>query len=318
VGTGLTGFGLPVYKAAVDRSNARQHCMRMVLSSKHGSGYRAYTSKFDREVRASEIDSVLGSLRHDQQIALDAAWEVLQTDLLPWRTTLHLTAADASLRIRSALTETERHDTAISLLFDQSGSMRGQKMLFAAATADVVQEFLLTLGMTCEVLGFTTSRWRGGRSRARWNWRFRPSNPGRLNDLLHVIYQDGGDRRASTGKWDYRQMLRPDLPKENIDGEAIQWAAHRLSNLPNKRKILIVLSDGAPVDDATLTENSPAYLGDHLREVVENIVAEANIRIAAMGVGYRVHLFYPASNYVEAPNELGAALITLIEQILTT
>ena len=113
-------------------------------------------------------------------------------------------------------------------------------------------------------------------------------------------------------------MLRPDLPKENIDGEAIQWAAHRLSALPNKRKILIVLSDGAPVDDATLTENPPGYLGDHLREVVENIVADGDIRIAAMGVGYRVHLFYPTSDYVEAPNELGAALITLIEQILTT
>lgn len=289
----------------------------MAPSSEHGIGYRAYTTKFDREIRANEIDSVLGSLRHDQLAALDSAWETLQTDLLPWRTGLHLIAADASSRIRAALTEAERHDTAISLLFDQSGSMRGQRMLFSAATADVVQEFLLTLGMTCEVSGFTTSRWRGGRSRSRWNWRFRPRNPGRLNDLLHVIYQDAEDRRASTGRWDYRQMLRPDLPKENIDGEAIQWAAHRLSTLPNKRKILIVLSDGAPVDDATLTENRPDYLGDHLREVVENLVADGDIRIAAMGIGYRVHLFYPTSSYVEAPSELGAALITMIEQMLT-
>jgi len=194
--------------------------------------------------------------------------------------------------------------------------MRGQKMLFAAATADVVQEFLLTLGMTCEVLGFTTSRWHGGRSRGRWSLRFRPRNPGRLNDLLHIIYQDAGDHRASTGRWDYRQMLRPDLPKENIDGEAIQWAAHRLSMLPNKRKILIVLSDGAPVDDATLTENPPDYLGEHLREVVERIVADGNIRIAAMGIGYRVHLFYPTSSHVEAPSDLGEAVITMIEQML--
>lgn len=289
----------------------------MVSSSESETGYRAYTTKFDREVRASDIDTVLGSLRQSQQVALDAAWEALQTELLPWRTSLHLIAADASSRIRSALTDDERHDTAISLLFDQSGSMRGQKMLFAAATADVVQEFLLTLGMTCEVLGFTTSRWRGGRSRNRLNWRFRPNNPGRLNDLLHVIYQDAGDRRASTGRWDYRQMLRPDLPKENIDGEAIQWAANRLSTLPNKRKILIVLSDGAPVDDATLTVNQPDYLAEHLREVVQSMVADGDIRIGAMGIGYRTHVFYPTSSYVEAPNELGTALIELIEQMLT-
>lgn len=289
----------------------------MVSSSESATGYRAYTTKFDREVRANQIDTVLGSLRQSHQIALDAAWEALQTDLLPWRTSLHLLAAEASLRIRSALTDGERHDTVVSLLFDQSGSMRGQKMLFAAATADVMQEFLLTLGMTCEVLGFTTSQWRGGRSRNRWNWRFRPNNPGRLNDLLHVVYQDAGDRRASTGKWEYRQMLRPDLPKENIDGEAIQWAAKRLLTLPNKRKILIVLSDGAPVDDATLTVNPPDYLAEHLCEVVEDMVADGNIRIAAMGIGYQTHLFYPTSSYVETPSELGPALIELIEQMVT-
>ncbi len=113
-------------------------------------------------------------------------------------------------------------------------------------------------------------------------------------------------------------MLRPDLPKENIDGEAIQWGADRLSTLPNPRKILIVLSDGAPVDDTTLTVNPPDFLGNHLREVVEGIIAAGDIRIAALGIGYRAHLFYPTSSYVEAPNELGAALITLIEQLLTT
>lgn len=111
-------------------------------------------------------------------------------------------------------------------------------------------------------------------------------------------------------------MLRPDLPKENIDGEAILWAAGRLSGLPNKRKVLIVLSDGAPVDDSTLMENGPTYLGDHLREVVEHIVAAGDLNIGAMGIGYRAHQFYPVSSYVEAPDELGAALISMIEQIL--
>ena len=111
-------------------------------------------------------------------------------------------------------------------------------------------------------------------------------------------------------------MLRPDLPKENIDGEAIQWAANRLLALPHTRKILIVLSDGAPVDDATLTENRSDYLHDHLKEVVTKIFIDGAIQIAAMGIGYRTHPFYPASSYVEAPSDLGVGLIALIEQIL--
>lgn len=300
----------------VDRFNDEQHCQEMILSSECGAGYRAYTTKFDREVRASEIDTVLGPLSQNQKVALDTAWEELQSNLLPWKTRLHLESADSSSRIRSALGESERNDTVISLLFDQSGSMRGQKMLFATATADVVQEFLRTLGITCEVLGFTTSQWKGGRSRRRWQWRFRPRNPGRLNDLLHIIYQDAGDRRASTGGWDYRHMLRPDLPKENIDGEAVRWAADRLSALPNKRKILIVLSDGAPVDDSTLRENASDYLAKHLKETVEDIVFDGKIDIAAVGIGYQIHQFYPTSSYVEAPNDLGSALVSLIENIL--
>ena len=278
--------------------------------------YRAYTTKFDVEVPADRLEMVLGPLRHDQKVALDAAWDVLQTGLLPWKMNLHLVAAKASERLRKALTDEERADTAITLLFDQSGSMRGQKMLFAAATADTVQEFLLTIGCHCEVLGFTTSRWRGGRSRSSWKWRFRPHNPGRLNDLLHIVYRSADDRRASTGGWAYRQMLRPDLPKENIDGEAILWAADRLSNMPAKRKYLIILSDGAPVDDSTLMENGPTYLSDHLRSVVENIVGAADINIAAMGIGYQTHEFYPTSSYVKAPDELGNTLVELLERML--
>jgi cobaltochelatase CobT len=257
--------------------------------------YHAYTTKFDVEVRASHLETVLGPLLHDDSVALDQAWQVVQTSLLAWKTQLHIAAAEAGSRIRTCLTKEERADTAVTLLIDQSGSMRGQKLLFSAATLDVAQEFLLTLGFNCEVLGFTTSRWRGGRSRKRWAWRFKPNHPGRLNDILHIIYQSADDRRASAGKWGFRQMLRPDLPKENIDGEAIVWAADRLSALPVSRKHLIVLSDGAPVDDSTLMENGPNYLGDHLRDVVDGIVKASEIKIAAMGIGYQVHEFYPDS-----------------------
>jgi cobaltochelatase CobT subunit len=278
--------------------------------------YRAYTTKFDREVRANDIDSVLGPLRSDEKVALDEAWRSLQMGLLPWRTRLHIIAADAAVRIRKHLTADERADTAVSLLLDQSGSMRGQKMLFAAATMDVAQEFLLTLGFTCEILGFTTSRWRGGRSRSRWKWRFRPPHPGRLNDVLHIIYKSAEDRTASTGSWNLGQMLRPDLPKENIDGEALLWCAERLSALPQSRKHLIVLSDGAPVDDSTLHENGSKYLSDHLQDVVKRIVESQKIHLAAIAIGKPFHDFYPASSWIDAPDDLGVALISRLERAL--
>jgi cobaltochelatase CobT len=278
--------------------------------------YKAYTTKFDVEIRADRLDSVLGPLGRNAN-AVEQAWHELQSGLLAWRTRLHISSVEAASRIRAALTEEEREQTVVTLLFDQSGSMRGQKMLFAAATADVVHEFLLTLGISCEVLGFTTVKWRGGRSRRRWFWRLWSRNPGRLNDILHVIYQSADERRASTGRREFRQMLRPDLPKENIDGEAILWAAGRLSALPARRKHLIVLSDGAPVDDSTLHENGPAYLADHLEHVVNNLKNGSDIRIAAMGIGYQAQSFYPVSSYVEAPDELGNATISLLEKVLT-
>ena len=280
--------------------------------------YLAYTTKFDREIRANDLDSVLGPLGFKDRAAVDEAWRELQTGLLPWRTRQHIVAANASTRLRELLTNEERADTAVTLLLDQSGSMRGQKMLFAAATMDIVQEFLVTLGFTCEVLGFTTSAWRGGRSRRRWKWRFRPRHPGRLNDILHIIYKSADDRRASTGGWDFRQMLRPDLPKENVDGEAILWAAKRLISLPQGQKHLVVLSDGAPVDDSTLYENGLTYLADHLHVVVKQVIEARQISLAAIGIGPQFHDFYPVSSQTEAPDDLCGALISLLERILTS
>jgi cobaltochelatase CobT len=280
--------------------------------------YLAYTTKFDREVRASDLDSVLGPLGPKDGVAVDEAWRELQAGLLPWRTRQHIVAANASARLRELLTDQERADTAVTLLLDHSGSMRGQKILFAAATMDIVREFLVTLGFTCEVLGFTTTAWRGGRSRRRWKWRFRPPHPGRLNDILHIIYKSADDRQASTGGWDFRQMLRPDLPKENIDGEAILWAAKRLLSQPQGQKHLIILSDGAPVDDSTLNENGLTYLTDHLHVVVKQVIEARQINLAAIGIGPQFHDFYPVSSQIDAPDDLCGALISLLERILAS
>ena len=280
-------------------------------------GYRTFTTKFDREVHANHLKSVLGPLSPADEATLDQAWHALQTGLLPWKTRLHLAAAEAAARIRNRLTDDQCANTAVSLLLDQSGSMRGQKMLFTAATADVAQEFLVTLGFTCEVLGFTTSQWRGGRSRRRWKWRFKPRYPGRLNDILHIVYRRADDRGASSGGWSFRQMLRPDLPKENIDGEAILWAVKRLRALPQQRKHLVVVSDGAPVDDSTLQENGLTYLSDHLRAVISSIIEAGDIQLAAIGIGYYGNDFYPVRRHVDAPDELGTTLISLLERTLT-
>lgn len=284
--------------------------------SARASIYRAYTTKFDRVVDANDLDSVLGPLAFKDRKALDEAWKELQSGLLPWKTKLHIASTELTEQVVSEISRNEREDIVVSLLFDQSGSMRGQKMLFGAASADVAQEFLVSLGIRCEVLGFTTSAWRGGRSRRRWKWRLRPRNPGRLNDLLHIVYRDAGDNRASTGGWAYRQMMRADLPKENIDGEAIAWAASRLHNIDARRKILVVLSDGAPVDDSTLYENGPQYLSDHLQIVVEDMKRAGEIEIAAFGIGYACHSFYPMTHHADNPSNLGLELLRFLANIL--
>ena len=279
--------------------------------------YRVYTTQFDLEIRADRLYAALGPLSAEDQKTLDEAWHALQTGLLPWKTRLLILAAEASARIREHLGKTERADTAVSLLIDQSGSMRGQKMLFAAATADIAQEFLRTLGLTCEVLGFTTSQWRGGRSRKRWKWHLKPRHPGRLNDVLHIVYMSADKSGASIGSYNFQSMLRPDLPKENIDGEALLWAAKRLRALPQSRKHLIVLSDGAPVDDSTLLANGLTYLSDHLQLVVNAIVQAGDINLSAISIGDVAGDIYPNIQHVEAPDQMGAVAIAHLERILT-
>lgn len=280
------------------------------------TSYRIYTTKFDRIVSAGELDTVLGPLSQEFQNQLEVAWNELQFGLLPWKTKLQLESTDLAAQILAEMPADQRESVVVSLLFDQSGSMRGQKMLFSAAAADVSQEFLGTLHIACEVLGFTTSQWKGGHSRRRWKWRFKPRRPGRLNDLLHVVFRAADDNRVSSGDWAYRQMLRPDYPKENIDGEAIDWAASRLRNVDRPRKILIVLSDGAPVDDSTIIENGDWFLSDHLEDVVERLKREGEIEIAAFGIGFATHEFYPAKHSVDNPADLGIDLLRFITSLL--
>jgi len=279
---------------------------------------RVYTRDFDRFVRAGELSTILGPPTPEVAAGWEEAWSAFSGALQGWKTKHQLEALEASTRLRAALTDAERADTVVSILIDHSGSMKGQGILLAAAAADVAQNFLSQLGAAVEVLGFTTIGWRGGQSRARWRRRGKPANPGRLCDLLHIVYRSAEDTRASAAGWNFRPMLRPDLLKENVDGEAIEWAAGRLRACPQGRKILLVVSDGAPVDDATLAANGPHFMVDQLHDVIAQLEAAGDITLAAIGIGIEAERRseYPHQATVATPEDLGTAMLQMLEAVL--
>lgn len=278
-------------------------------------GYRVYTRKFDKEIRAGDLDLVIGPLSPRGRTQLNEAWATFQGALQNWRARLQIEALNASSRTRNLISSEKLDDTVAAILIDHSGSMRGQNMLMAAATADLAADFLIRLGAKVEILGFTTTSWKGGKSRRRWKWWPR-RNPGRLCDLLHIVYR-GADCPNPSASGNYLQpMLRPDLPKENVDGEAIEWVAGRLRQRAEKHKLVLVLSDGAPVDDSTLLANGPDYLDRHLQQVVEEIEKSNDIEIVAVGIGSDPSRYYSKCSTVNDPDDLGEAAISLLEKLL--
>ena len=192
--------------------------------------------------------------------------------------------------------DTEFRDTVVTLLLDNSGSMRGRPIMVAAICADVLARTLERCGVKVEILGFTTKAWKGGLSREAWVRAGKPANPGRLNDLRHIIYKAADNPWRRTHK-NLGLMMREGLLKENIDGEALQWAYSRLVNRPEQRKILMVISDGAPVDDSTLSVNSGHYLENHLRKVINDIetapkASGRHVELVAIGIGHDVTRYY--------------------------
>jgi cobaltochelatase CobT len=204
--------------------------------------------------------------------------------------------------------ETEFKDTVVSLLIDNSGSMRGRPISIAATCADVLARTLERCGVATEILGFTTRGWKGGQSRELWLSEGRPPNPGRLNDLRHIVYKRADEpyrhSRRSLGL-----MMREGLLKENIDGEALLWAHARLLARPEERRILLVISDGAPVDDSTASANGGTYLEKHLRQVIGWIEGRSNVELAAIGIGHDVTRYYARAVTIMDAEQLGGALI---------
>ncbi|BCX19541.1 MAG: cobaltochelatase subunit CobT [Geminicoccaceae bacterium] len=204
--------------------------------------------------------------------------------------------------------ETDFRDTVVCLLIDNSGSMRGRPIAVAAMSADILARTLERCGVKVEILGFTTRAWKGGQSREAWLRAGKPQNPGRLNDLRHIIYKsaDAPWRRA---RINLGLMLREGLLKENIDGEAILWAHGRLVQRPEQRRILMVISDGAPVDDSTLSANPGNYLERHLREVIAWVEARGEVDLLAIGIGHDVTRYYRRALTISDPEQLGGAML---------
>ncbi len=208
-------------------------------------------------------------------------------------------------------------DTVVTLLIDNSGSMRGRPITIAAICADILSRTLERCSVKVEILGFTTKNWKGGKSRELWNKSSKPKTPGRLNDLRHIIFKSA-DTHWRQAKNNLGLMLKEGLLKENIDGEAISWAYNRIKKRKEERKILMVISDGAPVDDSTLSVNSGDYLEKHLKKMVKFIENKTEIEVLAIGIGHDVSRYYDKAIKITDVNELGDVMISQLSSLFET
>ena len=199
-------------------------------------------------------------------------------------------------------------DTVVTLLIDNSGSMRGRSISLAAICGDIIGSTLERCQVKTEILGFTTKHWKGGDSKKMWIINGNSSNPGRLNDIRHIIYKSADNSWRRSRKY-FGAMLREGLLKENVDGEALAWSHERLIKRPEERKILIVISDGAPVDDSTLSANREDFLDNHLKEIISKIENDSPVELQAIGIGHDVTKYYKNSLTINRADELGEVLL---------
>ena len=301
--------------------------------------YKIFTSKFDEIAKAENLEKEEEILRLrknlDQQLInfqdlVTKLANKLQRQLLAiqnrsWEYDLEEGLLDSSKLTRIIIDpqnslsfkkekDFEFKDTVVSLLIDNSGSMRGRPITIAALCADILSRTLERCNVKVEILGFTTKNWKGGEAREDWNKNGKPQYPGRLNDLRHIIYKSA-DSNWRQSKKNLGLMLKEGLLKENIDGEAILWAFNRLKKRKEERKILMVISDGAPVDDSTLSVNSGDFLEKHLKKVVKNIQDKNDFEILAIGIGHDVSRYYKKAIKITDVQELGDVMIKQLSQL---
>ncbi len=306
-----------------------------------GQNYKAATSQYDEIIEAQklcdleelialrkqlddkcdiyqkQISRLANKLYRKLQSKQNRSWSfdldegILDTSKL----TRVITNSNSSLSYKKEK-EIKFEDTTVTLLIDNSGSMRGKPIMIAALTTDMIAATLEKCKIKVEILGFTTKAWKGGKTREHWLKNGKEKNPGRLNDLRHIIYKSA-DQNSKKSKINLGLMLKEGLLKENIDGEALLWASSRISKRPETRKILIVISDGAPVDDSTLSVNNSNYLEKHLKSTILSIEERSNIELLAIGIGHNVGQYYSKAITIHDVEELGGIMFDKIETLFT-
>lgn len=301
--------------------------------------YRAFTTAFDEEIAAQNLCDadelcrlrlMLDQQLHHVQGVIAKLANRLQRRLLAKQTRAWEFDLDEGLLDSARLSrvvanpemplsfkreqETEFRDTVVTLLIDNSGSMRGRPITIAAMSADILARTLERCAVKVEVLGFTTRAWKGGQSREQWVGAGKPTNPGRLNDLRHIIYK-AADTPWRRARKNLGLMLREGILKENIDGEALEWAHRRLLARPEQRRILMVISDGAPVDDSTLSTNHGSYLERHLRQIIEEIETSSPVQLVAIGIGHDVTRYYRRAVTIVDAEQLGGTMMHKLAEL---
>jgi cobaltochelatase CobT len=301
--------------------------------------YRVFTSAFDETIDAAELcdpgelerlralldqqltalSSVVARLANKLQRRLMAqqnrSWHFdLEEGVLDTARLTRIVVDPSSPLSFKAESESPFRDTVVTLLLDNSGSMRGRPIMVAAVCADILARTLERCGVKVEILGFTTRAWKGGQSREAWISAGKPANPGRLNDLRHIIYK-AADAPWRRSKKNLGLMMREGLLKENIDGEALLWAHERLLARPEARQILMVISDGSPVDDSTQSANAALYLDKHLRQVIEQIETRSPVELIAIGIGHDVTRWYRRAVTLVDVEQLGGAMIEKLAEL---
>ncbi len=321
----------------IDTNSEKQNHEKIIQKMNASSvdkNYTIYTDKFDEIAKAEKLETEeeISKLRKnlDQQLItfqdlITKLANKLQRQLLAkqnrsWEFDLEEGLLDSSKLPRIIMDpynslsfkkekELDFKDTIVTLLIDNSGSMRGRPITIAALCADILSRTLERCSVKVEILGFTTKNWKGGKSREEWNKNNKPKNPGRLNDLRHIIYKSA-DTHWRISKKNIGLMLKEGLLKENIDGEAITWAFNRIKKRKEERKILMVISDGAPVDDSTLSVNNGDFLEKHLKKIVKFIEEKSEIEILAIGIGHDVSRYYKKAIKIADVQELGDVMIS--------
>ena len=304
--------------------------------------YKIYTNKFDKIIKAEEyckknellqLHNQLLKESKDTFLTIKRLAKKLQNKLLVinksfWNFDLEDGKINNSKlskiivnynfkKIYKNFEEKKIKDTIVTLLIDNSGSMRGKPIQTAAICSKIISKILEKCSVKVEVLGFTTKEWKGGKSRENWIANDMPKKPGRLNDLMHIIYKTPEDTLKKIDH-NFALMLKDGLLKENIDGESLLWALTRIWKRNEERKILMVISDGAPVDDSTISTNSSNYLEKHLKKIIKFIENKTNVEIIAIGIGHNVNKYYKKAVTINDPDQLGGTMIKNFLELFDT